>query len=178
MQTIHVDAPETAKSTGRQLYQDVVRILLRPGKSYEDLPNSGSMRDILIFLGFTAVVYTLLMVIFSGGNGLVLAPLYFMNAMLMPWITAFVLFYIFRIIHPGLFPRSLLLGITAYANVVLLFAWIPGLAPLAEVYKYYLIGLGLVKTRNIGGLKAFFSLLATAGILLSAVYFLQYLMRL
>jgi hypothetical protein len=175
MQTINVET--TTRSMGRQFYHDVVRILLRPGKTYEDLPNTGSMRDILIFLGFTAVIYTLLMMIFSGGNGLALAPLYFMNALLMPWITAFVLFYLFRIIHPGLFPRSLLLGITAYANVVLLFAWIPGLAPMAEIYKYYLIGLGLVKTRNIGGLKAFFSLLATAGILLSAVFFLQYLMR-
>jgi hypothetical protein len=45
------------------------------------------------------------------------------------------------------------------------------------VGKYVLIGLGLVKTGGISGLKAFQRLLATAVVLVLMVYALQYMMR-
>lgn len=177
METIKPGETMTAQSIGRQFYQDAVHMLMRPGSFYEALPAAKNRRDYMIFLGLTAAVYSVLVAVFTTAQRPLFIVLYLISALLLPVVTATVLHLLFRFFDPGRYTYNVLLGVTVYANVVLLLAWIPGIAPLAEVGKYVLIGLGLVKTGGISGLKAFFAILATAVVLVLMVYALQYMMR-
>ena len=169
--------PISVKSVGRQFYRDVVHLLVRPGSFYEALPAARNRRDYLLFLGLTAVIYSVLSACFTAAHRPMFIGLYVVNALLMPVVTALVLHLVFRILGPERYTYGLLLGVTAYANVVLLLAWIPGMAPWAEMVKYVWIGLGLVKTGGISGLKAFFAIAATAVILVMTIYLFQVLVR-
>ena len=73
----------------------------------------------------------------------------------MPVITAGLLLPLLYIAGSTVTDYGNILKITAYANTGLLLAWIPGMAPFAEIYKYILIGMGVSKTGNISGFRAF-----------------------
>ena len=75
------------------------------------------------------------------------------------------------------FTYQALFGITAYANVTLLAAWIPGLAWMAGLWKFYLIGLGLVKVGRIKASDAVICLLAAAAVMLLLISFAQPILR-
>lgn len=79
----------------------------------------------------------------------------------MPFITAFILYLVAMLLCKNLFTYNTLFGITAYANIILLFSWIPGVAGPAQILKFCLIGLGMVKIGRISYLKAFACLLCT-----------------
>jgi len=175
--TVNTGEPMSIQSIGRQFYQDVAHLLMRPGSFYAALPTGKNQADKLIFLGLTALVYSVMVGFFTAAPRPMIMVLYAMNALLMPVVTALVLHLLLRVVYPGRYTYGLLLGVTAYANVVLLLAWIPGLAPWAELLKYGLIGLGLVKTGGISGLKAFLAVAATGVVLVMMVYWLQYVMR-
>ena len=177
IETINTGATMSIQSIGRQYYRDGVSLLMRPGRFFEALPSAKTQRDILLFLGLTALIYSVLATLFTAANRPMYFVLYSLNALLMPVVTALVLHLLFRVFSPGRFAYGILLGVTAYANGVLLLAWIPGIAPWAELLKYVLIGLGLVKTGGISGLKAFSAIVATGAILIMMVYLLQFAMR-
>jgi hypothetical protein len=172
-QTESIPAP----SIGRRFYQDVAALVMRPGGFYEALPGAKTPWDALLFLGLSAVVYSVMAMLFTPANRSLFFVLYLLNAVLMPFSIALVLHCVFRFVYPGRFTYGLLLGVTAYANVVLLFSWIPGIAPFAELLRFWFIGLGLAKTGGISGMRAFFAICATITIVVVLVYFIQFMVR-
>lgn len=91
----------------------------------------------------------------------------------MPFIAAFILYFVTILFCKDVFSYNKLFGITAYANVTLLISWIPGLAGPTEILKFFLIGLGMVKVGRISSLRAFMCLVACAAILLLLIHFVQ-----
>lgn len=171
------DEPARLKTVARQYYQDVAGLLKGPGSFYAALPAAKNQADLLTFLVLTALIYSVLGAFFAVAHHGTVIVLSLMNALLMPVVTALVLHLLLRMVYPGRFTYGLLLGVTVYANVVLLLAWVPGVAPWAELLKYGLIGLGLMKTGGLSGLKAFLAIVATGVVLVMMVHGLQFLMR-
>lgn len=163
--------------TGRGFVQDVGQLLMRPGAFFAALPRTKRLRDALMFMGVTALLYSLAATVFTPAGGLALILLYLLNALGMPLLTALLLHPVLLVLAPGRFDYGRLLALTAYTNVVLLFAWIPGLAPWAELLKYGLIGLGLTRVGGIGGWKAFGAVVAAAMMLVLLIYGLQHVMQ-
>jgi hypothetical protein len=138
------------------------------------MPAEKDQQAILTFLVLSALLYSLAASFFAREKQLVFLLIFFLNGSLMPFILAAMLNLVLQLLQVGIVYR-LALGITAYANTALLFAWIPGMAPFAEIFRYYLIGVGIVKVTGLNGWKAFFVLLGMGGLLLLLIYFLQML---
>jgi hypothetical protein len=171
MTYIHEASP---KSFFIQFYRDAVKILIHPKVFYESMPAEKDQQAIITFLILRALLYSVAATFFARQQQLVFLFIFFLNGSLMPLILAGMLCLVLHILQAGVAYRFAL-GITAYANTALLFAWIPGMAPFAEIFRYYLIGVGIVKVAGLGGWKAFFALLGMGGLLLLLIYFLQML---
>lgn len=162
-------------SIWRQFVRDVGQLIVRPGVFFATLADTKRLRDALVFLGLAAIIHSVPLSLLMQAGGSIFIGLHMLNALAMPLITASLLYPVLRVWAPGRFDFALLLAVTAYANVVLLFAWIPGLAPWAELLKYGLLGLGLTRTGGIGGWKAFGAILCATVMLLLLFYGLQHL---
>jgi hypothetical protein len=161
---------EPVQSTGRQFYQDLIQLTMRPGSFYAALPGTRSVRNGLLFLVITAAINSVPAAFFATAQQPMFIVLHLMNALLMPLLISITLYLLFWMVLPGRFAFGLLFTVAAYANVVLLVSWIPGMAPWAELLKYGLIGLGLTKTGGISGWKAFLALAATAAFMVMIVH--------
>jgi hypothetical protein len=171
----HEESPKLSpKSIFARFYRDAVKILIHPKVFYESMPKEKDQQAILTFLVLSASLYSLAATFFAREKQLIFLFIFFLNGSLMPFILAAMLNLVLQILQVGMVYR-LALGITAYANTALLFAWIPGMAPFAEIFRYYLIGVGIVKVTGLNGWKAFFVLLGMGTLLLLLIYFLQML---
>lgn len=154
-------APQAA-AWGRAL----AGLIFRPGRFYEDLQASGGWGRALVFLLASGALFSAL-----ASPGLmqgrpVFSLIYFVNAVMMPLVTALLLYGGSLVLCKGAYTLGGLCRITAYANVTLLAAWIPGLAGVAGIWRFYLIGVGLVKAGRVAAWRAALLLAAAAGVLL------------
>jgi hypothetical protein len=170
--TYHYEA--SSKSLFIQFYRDAIKILINPKVFYETMSAEKDQQAIITFLGLTALLYSLAATFFAREKQLIFLFIFFLNGFLMPFILGAMLCLVLNLFQVGIVYR-LALGITAYANTALLFAWIPGMAPFAEIFRYYLIGVGIVKVTGLNGWKAFFVLLGMGALLVLLIYFLQML---
>lgn len=157
-----------------QFYRDAVKILMYPKAFYESMPEQKDQQAIKFFMFLSALLYSVASTFFVREQQLVFLFLFFLNGFLMPFIIAATLYSVLYFLKVAMVYR-VALGITAYANTALLFAWIPGMGPFAELFRYYLIGVGIVQVTGLNGWKAFFVLLGMAAVLLLLIYFLQML---
>jgi hypothetical protein len=176
LESMNMEFKPFAISIARGFFQDVATIIMQPGKFYQTLRAAGNRRDYLTFIGATAVIYSAGAALFTTSYQAFFFAFYLVNALLMPVVTSLALYPVLRLLRARRYSFDQLLAIAAYANVALVLAWIPGFAPWAEIYKYGLIGLGLTKTGDIGGIKAFIAIVAAAALLLLMIQFLQYLL--
>jgi hypothetical protein len=165
-----VKNPEPIQSTGRQFYHDLIELTLRPGSFYAALPETRSPRDGLLFMVVMAAINSVPAAVFTTAPQPMFSVLHLMNALLMPVLISIMLYLFLRVVSPGRFAFGTLFTVAAYANVVLLVSWIPGMAPWAELFKYGLIGLGLTQTGGVSGWKAFVAIAATAASLVMIVH--------
>jgi len=133
--------------------------MLYAGDFYEGLPQERAHTSPVVFLLICSVIFTILSSVFVLENKIFFSLAFFFNAFSMPFITAFILYLVTMLLCKNLFTYKTLFGITAYANIILLFSWIPGVAGPAQILKFCLIGLGMVKVGRISYLKAFICLL-------------------
>jgi hypothetical protein len=155
-----------------RFYRDAVKILIHPKVFYESMPAEKDQQAIIIFLVLSALFYSVAATFFAREQQIIFLFMFFLNGSLMPLILAAILCLVLYLLQAGIDYR-LALGITAYANTALLFAWIPGMAPFAEIFRYYLIGVGIVKVTGLSGWKAFFVLLGMGAMLLLLIYGFQ-----
>ena len=159
---------------GHQFFRDLYGLVLHPGAFYEELPRTRRFSSALIFLFSCSLISGTLANLHTGQkNMIVLTLIYFLNAVSMPFITAIVLYVVAMFSCRNAFTFKTLFSITAYANVVLLVAWIPGVAWLAGIWRFYLLGLGMVRAGRISALKALVSVVVTLVVLLLALRFFQ-----
>ena len=161
---------------GRLFYEllgSLKGVLLRPGAFFQALPEEPSLRRPAIFLFACSGVFSAISAFLSPENKGLLAGIYFANAFLTPWIMAVVLYLASTVLCRNRFTFQTVFGITAYASVTLLVSWIPGTALFAGLWRFYLVGLGLVKAGRISFARALALILVTAAILLLVIRWLQ-----
>lgn len=176
LESINTEFKPSAMSIARGFFKDIAAMMMQPGNFYKNIRRARTRRDSLAFIGFTAILYSAAATLFTPSHQAVFFVFYLLNALLMPLATVLALYAALRALRAGGYSFDCLLAIAAYANVVLVLAWIPGFAPWAEIYKYVLIGLGLTKTGDIGALKASIAIVAAAALFLLMIHFLQYLL--
>jgi len=149
-------------------------VTLHPARFYGELSGKISLPVAIGFAGVTSALFGILASVFGGQGGEPLAiGLHFLNGFSMPFILAFLLFLVSIPLCRGTFTLRRLLALTAYANVTLLVAWMPGLPYLAGIWKFCLIGLGMVKMGNIGRGRAVVCVLATISLFLILIHLLH-----
>lgn len=163
------------RSKGAGFYRDVVKILLYPGQFFEEMPDLKQKREAVTFLCICVSIYSAAATIFAYENHFFYFLMFLANGLLIPIVTFAALFLVLFLTGAGRTAHATVLCIVAYAGVSLLFAWIPGMAPFAEIYKYYLVGLGLLKTGKMSLARAIATLLATIALLWLVLYFAQIL---
>lgn len=155
-----------------RFFRVVYNLVLRPGTFYEQLPSESRYLSAMAFLLTCSLLSSVVGSLSFGEKRVVLAFIYFLNAFFMPFFTALLLYVVTLLLCKSVFSYQRLFVITAYANVTLLITWIPGLSWITGIWKFYLIGLGMVKIGRIKGSKAFIVLVATAGILVLLIQLL------
>ncbi len=164
------------RHAGIEFYKDFMGVALRPGDFFESMPKEKSPADALRFLCICAGIYSVAATIFVHESHFLYFFMFVANGLFVPVATAMVLSMVLYISGASDSDYPAAFRITAYAaGATLLLAWIPGMAPFAEILKYYLIGTGLVKTVRIGTAKAIAVLLATIAILLVMLYLFKVL---
>ena len=152
-------------------------MILHPGDFYKQLPREIDYTSALIFLFACSILFSILGSLYITQQKIFFALIYLINAFFMPFIMAFFLYLVTFLLCKDVFTYRTLFGITAYANVTLLFSWIPVLSWIAGIWKFYLIGLGMVKVGNIKGSRAFMAILAAAAMLLILLQLSQPIIR-
>jgi len=152
------DGGQHMGTSAHQFFRTISK-MLHAGDFYDGLPRERAHTPPLAFLLICSIIFTILSSIFVLEKRIFFAFAFFLNAFSMPFITAFILYLVARLLCKNLFTYNTLFGITAYANIILLFSWIPGVAGPAQILKFCLIGLGMVKIGRISYLKALVCLL-------------------
>jgi hypothetical protein len=155
-----------------QIFRIICDMLLHPGTFYERLPPQSGYTSPIIFLFFCSAFHSICATICTSREKAVFAALYFMNAFFMPFITAFLAYLATLILCRHVFLYQTVLAITAYANVTLLFSWIPGISFVTGIWTYALIGFGMAKRGPITTSTASLIILITAGCLLLLIQFI------
>jgi hypothetical protein len=158
---------------GRGLFRKVGKLLFHPGAFYEGLSADRGVGAALGFLVFSSFLFGVLASVFIPQKRWLWGAIFSLNAISMPPIMALILLLITLVSSKRVFTYRILLGITAYSNVTLILAWIPGLSWVTGLWRFYLLGLGMVKLGNISPLKAVINVAVTAAVLLSFIYLLQ-----
>lgn len=150
---------------GRSFLKMVIGLLINPGRFYEERKEEKGYCRALLFLLTVSILFTAAGTLLMPQKKGFFAVVFFLNAFLMPFLTAGILYLVTRLICRRLYSFEALFRIIAYANVTLLISWLPGIAWVGGIWKFYLIGVGLSRT---GGIKTrvVFACLATAAILL------------
>ena len=160
-----------------RFFYDAYRVAFHPGTFFEGIGRKLGYVDGLIFLVSCGIIYSILRTPFVMQNRLTFALIDFLNAFFMPFLFASILYLASLPLCKRVFTYQALFGITAYANVTILVAWIPGMSWLTGLWKFYLIGLGMVKVGRISNLRSFGMLMATAITLLGMIGLLQSILR-
>lgn len=170
---ITLNAEGWAAGAARRFFRTALKLTFRPGDFYEETPRADDPGFALLFLVLCSLLYSALASIFSMENNMVFAAIFFLNAVITPFVLALILYMINLVLCRGVFKYKTLLCLTAYANVTLLLAWIPGLSWITGLWKFYLIGVGMVKAGQVKGAKAFLVLLITAAVLILLLQLMQ-----
>jgi hypothetical protein len=140
------------------------KLLLRPGEFFEGMEPAGGLGPPLTFLAVCSALSTILSAAYAYQNPWVTAFSVFSNGFLTPFVLALLLYPVTTVLCRNAFTFRSLLKISAYAQVTLLFSWIPGIGWVAGLWRFYLVGLGLVRVGRITALKAASAILAAAAI--------------
>ena len=158
---------------GCEILRIMGTLLFHPGTFYEGLSMDIRIGAPLGFLLSSSVFFGVLATMFIPQKRWLFGMILSLNAITMPPIMALILFLVALVGCKNVFTYKVLFGITAYSNVTLILAWIPGLSWAAGLWRFYLIGLGMVKFGRISALNAFITVALTAAILLLFIYFMQ-----
>jgi hypothetical protein len=134
-------------------------VLLHPTVFFDGMKKDGGFRNPFIYLTVCVAVQTLLASILLGNPSIIPRNLAF--GMVFPMLTAAILFFIIGQLFktPGTYEMAF--RVNAYAGAVSLFSWIPLMGMILELYRLYLIGIGLTYVFSIKGSRALLALLLT-----------------
>ena len=128
-------------------FRAVFEIMGRPRKFFDELPPTVGLLQSLIFLGTTALFFCLAGLMNSRFHvDFIMGGIQFFNAVGMVFIMAALGYMVMILLIGPKVPFVRLFNIYALCSgVTLLVSWVPYLVGFIELWKWYLIGVGLVK---------------------------------
>jgi hypothetical protein len=141
------------------LFRTAKAILLSPRLFFKGMKREGGLRNPLIFLVTCVVVHTLLVALLLKDQSLVARNL--VLGIVLPFVTAGVLFFIITRLFKASGTYEAAFRVNAYSAAVALVSWIPLAGILLELYRIYLIVLGLSCTFSIKASRALLAVILT-----------------
>lgn len=168
--TINDFEPENFLSS---FFRTAKAILFSPRPFYEGMKSEGGLRNPFIFLSCCVLIHALIVGMFVK-NQIVIA-LNVLNGIAMPFLTAGIVFFIVTRLFKASGTYEAAFRVNAYSAATVLFSWIPLLGFFLEVYRYYLIALGLGCTFSIKISRAFLAIAITLCIYVAAFSAIAYI---
>lgn len=142
--------------------QTTWKLLIRPGDFFGEMPAEGDLGPPITYMAVCSAVAAALAAFNAHQQPWSAAFFGFFNGFLTPFFLALLLHWVAMVICRNAFTYRSLLIITAYAQVTLLFSWLPGIGWVAGLWRFYLIGLGMVRWGRIPPIKAASAILGAA----------------
>ena len=143
----------------RSLFRTAKAILFSPKVFFEGMKREGGLRNPLIFLACCVLIHALIVGLLRKNQTLVVANLVW--GIIMPFVTAWILFFIITRLFKGSGTYEMAFRVNAYSAAVALLSWIPWVGVLLEFYRIYLIVLGLGSTFSVRASRAFLAVVIT-----------------
>ena len=102
--------------------------------------------------------------------------IYFINSFLGTILFSLLLYLVTIIVCKKKYSPISILNISAYANVSLLLAWIPGISWIMGIWRLYLIGIGLYRIAPVSKVRVFIILGLTGFFIICIYNFSRYLL--
>ncbi|VBB43206.1 conserved membrane hypothetical protein [uncultured Desulfatiglans sp.] len=157
----------------RRFLEKAIGLLINPGRFYEARKDEKGYRTAISFLLTVSILFTLAGALVMPQEKAFFAVVFFLNAFSMPFLTAGILYPVARLFCRRTFTFEALFRIVAYANVSLLISWLPGMAWVGGIWKFYLIGVGMTRTGGIKTRVVLACLAAAAVLLLLLIHLLK-----
>ena len=129
---------------------------------YEGMRNEGGMRNPCIFLVGCALIHTLFVGLTLKKGTIIALSLF--NGLVMPFVTAWILYVIVTGLFKGSGTYEAAFRVTAYSAATALISWVPMGGFILEIYRLYLIALGLSFTFSLKLSKTLLAVCITVAI--------------
>jgi len=129
---------------------------------YKGMRSEGGMRNPCIFLAGCALVHTLFVGLTLKKGAIIALSLF--NGLVMPFVTAWILYVIVTGLFKGSGTYEAAFRVTAYSAATALFSWVPMGGFILEIYRLYLIALGLSYTFSLRLSKTLLAVCITVAI--------------
>lgn len=146
--------------------QSLMSLLVRPGSFFEGLPERGLLGKSVGFLGISALFYGAASLTLMQEKVFLMTGIFFLNALVMPVITAWIAFMVLIPFAGKRVRFSRLFSVFAFASgTTLIVAWIPFLIWIAEPWKWILVFHGIVRGCGLRKIPAFLIITITVSVL-------------
>ena len=166
MMTHTTDHPVAPACTPKELAQTLGRLVRRPSTFFSLLPEDIRLSAPLIFLVALSLASAGARMPFVTGDRAFLFGVFLVNTLGMATLTALVLYGIAMPMRGTRSGFTRFFAVTAYSSgVALLISWIPDVAVYGELWKWFLVGSGLVWSLGLSRLQALFCIGLSIGLM-------------
>jgi hypothetical protein len=132
----------------RSFYTQTLRkLLLKPGDFFGELPEAPGFKRPFLFLLTSGFILAALRTPFVPGGSIPMALIILVNALAMPFVSAWIGLGIITLIMRRRGAWSRIFAVYAYASgITYLISWLPLASWIGEPWKWILIGIGLVRS--------------------------------
>lgn len=137
-----------------QVARDGIALILSPHTFFKDLPTEGVGRPGIFLLSIGLVFGAAAALIGPAQDALVFGLIFWLNGIAVPVSLTVALYPICWIFGRKKGGLDNLFAVTAFSQISLAVAWIPGMVVPAGIWRCYLIWVGLSESLRLGGKRA------------------------
>lgn len=161
--TVH---PVTFGSTSREVASTLTRLVRKPSTFFSLLPKDIRWSAPLTFLVAMSLASATIRTIFLTGDPAFLFGIFLANALGMAMITSVVVYTVAVAIRGAWSDFGPFFAVTAYSTgAALLISWIPDVVVWGELWKWVLVGSGLVRACGLSRFQALCSIGLSIGLM-------------
>lgn len=134
-------------------------VLFSPKLFYDRMKTEGGFRNPLLFLICCVLIHTLIVSLFVSNQKIITFNV--INGIGMPFVTAGILFWIITRFFKASGTYEVAFRVNAYAAATALLSWIPLVGIILQLYRFYLIAVGLSRSFSIRISQALLAIVIT-----------------
>ena len=138
-------------------FQIMNRLLVSPGQFFSEVLEFIPFTQALGFLILSSLFFSLAELSLLSHSYLIMSEIHFLNALVMPLLSALIGYVLIKKgLRIAIGFKKLLTIYALSSGLTLLMAWVPLFLWITEPWKWFLIGLGMVKGCNLSRSQALF----------------------